>query len=111
MLFRVETSTRSVHRVEGRQLRDFGISERDFQAILFDNIERFLPDEELLTIAQSRKLAGRTRYSSSGRRRTPFHFRAKGLGGTVRKYPPSIVIWSEIRSIQLRKIERSLYQV
>ncbi len=54
MLFRVETSTRSVLRVEGRQLRDYGISERDFQAILFDNIERFLPDEELLTIAQSR---------------------------------------------------------
>ena len=54
MLFRVETSTRSVHRVEGRQLRDYGISERDFQAILFDNIERFLPDEELLTVAQSR---------------------------------------------------------
>ena len=54
MLFRVRTGTRRVSRVEGRQLRDFEISERDFQAILFENIERFLPDEELLTIAHSR---------------------------------------------------------
>lgn len=54
MLFRVRTSTRLVSRIEGCQLRDFGISERNFQSILFDNIERLLPDEELLTIAHSR---------------------------------------------------------
>lgn len=54
MLFRVETNTRSVRRVEGRKLKNFDISELDFQSILFANIERFLPDEELLTIAHSR---------------------------------------------------------
>ncbi|MDE3001338.1 MAG: hypothetical protein OXU79_19860 [Gemmatimonadota bacterium] len=54
MLFRVRAKNRLVSRIEGRQLRDFRISEHDFQSILFDNIERFLPDEELLTIAHSR---------------------------------------------------------
>ena len=54
MLLRIETDTRSVRRVESSQLRNFGISERDFQAILFENLERFLPDEELLLVAQSR---------------------------------------------------------
>ena len=54
MLLRIQTNTRSVRRVEGCQLRNFGISERDFQAILFENLERFLPDEDLLLVAQSR---------------------------------------------------------
>ena len=55
MLLRVQTSTRSARRVESRKLRDFGFSERDFQAILFENLERLLPDEELLLVAQSRR--------------------------------------------------------
>ena len=54
MLLRVQTSPRRVHRVESHKLKDFGFSERDFQAVLFENLERFLPDEELLLIAQSR---------------------------------------------------------
>ena len=54
MLLRVQTSTRSSRRVESRKLRDFGVFERDFQAILFENLERLLPDEELLLVAQSR---------------------------------------------------------
>ena len=54
MLLRIQTTPRLAHRVESRKLGDFGISEREFQAILFENLERFLPDEELLLLAQSR---------------------------------------------------------
>ena len=54
MLLRVQTAARLAHRVESRRLGDFGISEREFQAILFDNLERLLPDEELLLLSQSR---------------------------------------------------------
>ena len=54
MLLRIQISSRSAHRVESRKLSDFGFSERDFQAVLFENLERLLPDEELLLVAQSR---------------------------------------------------------
>jgi hypothetical protein len=55
MLLRIDTETHSARRVEGRQLRDFGLLEQDLQSILFANLERLLPDEELLVVAQSRK--------------------------------------------------------
>ena len=84
MLFRVWTSTRRVSRIEGRQLRDFKISERDFQAILFENIERFLPDEELLTIAHSRNWQEEPDILALDRKRRLFIFELK-VGSLDRK--------------------------
>lgn len=54
MLLRVKTQSRSATRVEGERLRAFGLDERGLQGILFRTLDRLLPDEELLLIAQSR---------------------------------------------------------
>jgi len=55
MLLRVDPTDRIAHRVQGEQLRAFGLDERAFQDVLFRSLDRLLPDEELLLIAQSRR--------------------------------------------------------
>ena len=54
MLLRIDAESRSATRVSGERLKTFGIDERGFQDILFRSLDRLLPDEELLLIAQSR---------------------------------------------------------
>jgi len=54
MLLRIEPATKSATRVQGEPLKTFGLVERDLQDILFRSLDRLLPDEELLLIAQSR---------------------------------------------------------
>ena len=55
MLLRINTQApRSATRITGQQLRDFGLDERGLQDVLFRSLDRLLPDEELLLIAQSR---------------------------------------------------------
>ena len=53
MLLRVNPNSRSATRIRGQRLRDFNLDERAFQEILFRNMDRLLPDEELLLIRQS----------------------------------------------------------
>mgnify|MGYP000886990417 CR=1 FL=1 len=54
MLLRIDCKSGQVARVIGEQLKTFGLNERDFQNILFKSLDRLLPDEELLLLAQSR---------------------------------------------------------
>jgi len=54
MLLRVHANARSATRVNGEQLSRFGLDERGLQDVLFRSLDRLLPDEELLLIAQSR---------------------------------------------------------
>ena len=54
MLLRIETKSRLAIRVNGERLKTFGLDERGLQDILFRSLDRLLPDEELLLIAQSR---------------------------------------------------------
>jgi hypothetical protein len=54
MLLRVETTSRLATRVTGERLRTFSLDERGLQDVLFRSLDRLLPDEELLLIAQSR---------------------------------------------------------
>jgi hypothetical protein len=49
---RVDSNWKAARRV-GRSLSDYGVAERDFQAILFESLEELLPDDELLLIMQS----------------------------------------------------------
>ena len=54
MLLRIDADSRSAVRVAGERLNKFGLDERGLQDILFRSLDRLLPDEELLLIAQSR---------------------------------------------------------
>lgn len=54
MLLRIETKSRLATRVTGEPLKTFGLDERKLQDVLFRSLDRLLPDEELLLIAQSR---------------------------------------------------------
>ena len=54
MLLRINPQTHSAARISGQHLKDFGLDERGLQQILFDSLDRLLPDEELLIIGQSR---------------------------------------------------------
>ena len=54
MLLRVDVNSRLATRVAGEQLKKFELDERGLQDILFRSLDRLLPDEELLLIAQSR---------------------------------------------------------
>ncbi|HEY6457809.1 MAG TPA: hypothetical protein VIY90_21245 [Steroidobacteraceae bacterium] len=55
MLFQIDIKQRLAKRVAGEQLSSFGLDERGLQEILFRSLDRLLPDEELLLIAQSRR--------------------------------------------------------
>ena len=55
MLLRIDTSTRAATRVQGERLKAFDLDERGLQSILFNSLDRLLPDEELLLISQSRQ--------------------------------------------------------
>ncbi|MBI5198202.1 MAG: hypothetical protein HZA19_06290, partial [Nitrospirae bacterium] len=54
MLLRIDTKSRMATRVTGERLKAFGLDERGLQDIFFRSLDRLLPDEELLLIAQSR---------------------------------------------------------
>jgi len=54
MLLQIDTKSRVATRKKGKQLKTFNLDERGFQDILFRSLDRLLPDEELLLLAQSR---------------------------------------------------------
>ena len=54
MLLRIETTSHLATRVTGERLKEFGLNERGLQDVFFRSLDRLLPDEELLLIAQSR---------------------------------------------------------
>ena len=54
MLLRIETKSSLATRVTGERLKTFGLDERGLQEVFFRSLDRLLPDEELLLIAQSR---------------------------------------------------------
>ena len=54
MLLKVDLQTRLATRVSGQRLNAFGLDERALQEILFWSLDRLLPDDELLLVAQSR---------------------------------------------------------
>lgn len=55
MLLRIDPGSAVAERIHGAALRDIGLDERGLQAILFESLDRLIPDEELLVIAQSRR--------------------------------------------------------
>lgn len=54
MLLDVDLNSRTATRRSGSLLSDFGLNERGFQEVLFRSLDRLLPDDQLLLIAQSR---------------------------------------------------------
>ena len=54
MLLDIDLRTRGATRRIGSRLGDFGLDERGFQEVLFNSLDRLLPDEQLLLIMQSR---------------------------------------------------------
>ncbi|MGA2961395.1 MAG: hypothetical protein ABSD96_06960, partial [Candidatus Korobacteraceae bacterium] len=54
MLLQINTKSRVATRKKGERLKAFNLDERGLQDILFHSLDRLLPDEELLLIAQSR---------------------------------------------------------
>lgn len=55
MLFKLDTRENKIQPIKGIQLKNIGWNENKFQQLLFQNLEKFLQDEELLLIMQSRK--------------------------------------------------------
>lgn len=54
-ILRVNTRSRVAERERALALREFGLDERDLQGILFEQLDRLLPDDELLLLSQSRQ--------------------------------------------------------
>jgi len=54
VLLDIDLGTRGATRRTGSRLGDFGLDERGFQEVLFNSLDRLLPDEQLLLIMQSR---------------------------------------------------------
>lgn len=55
MLLKVDLESRLAARVPGQRLNAFGLDERGLQDVLFRSLDRLLPDDELLLVAQSRQ--------------------------------------------------------
>lgn len=55
MLMEADLKSRTAKRIQSKPLKAFGLDERQFQQILFNSLDRLLPDEELILIAQSRQ--------------------------------------------------------
>jgi hypothetical protein len=55
MLIQINPTTHFATRMKCEQLRAFGLDERKFQHILFEQLERLMPDDELLLIMESRR--------------------------------------------------------
>jgi hypothetical protein len=53
MLLNLDVLARTAERIPRKKLKSFGLDERAFQAILFNSLDRLLPDGELLLISQS----------------------------------------------------------
>ena len=53
MLLSVDNSTMHSERVRGSRLFDLGYNEADLQQVLFNTLDRLIPDEELVVIMQS----------------------------------------------------------
>jgi hypothetical protein len=51
--FRVNAQSRVAFREAPMRLRDLDFDERSLQAMLFDQLDRLLPDDELLLVMQS----------------------------------------------------------
>jgi len=54
MIFRLKKPQYDIRRIKRNKLSDIGWKEKDFQKLLFENLEKVLQDEELLLITQSR---------------------------------------------------------
>jgi ribosomal protein L39E len=54
MLLRIDPKNKLVSRILGKRLSSFDLSERDVQGIFFDQLDRLLPDDELILLMQSR---------------------------------------------------------
>jgi len=55
MLMAVDLKAKTAKRVQSKPLKAFGLDERGFQQILFNSLDRLLPDDELILISQSRQ--------------------------------------------------------
>ena len=54
MLLLVNTSDKTAKRVTGAPLKQFGLDERGFQAVLYKSLDRLVGEDELLLMMQSR---------------------------------------------------------
>jgi hypothetical protein len=55
MLLKLNTKTRQIEKTKKIKLFDIGWKEEDLQTLLYDNLDKLFPDEELLLIMQSKK--------------------------------------------------------
>jgi len=55
LLLKLDITSNNAERLPVYSLRDIGIDERRLQAILFNSLDRLLPDDELLLVSQSRR--------------------------------------------------------
>ena len=54
MLLSVDLKEKIAERIRGKRLKDFGLKERDFQEILYNSLDKLIPDDEFLLLMQSR---------------------------------------------------------
>jgi hypothetical protein len=55
MLMEVDLKSKTAKRVPSKPLKAYGLDERGFQQVLFNSLDRLLPDDELILVAQSRQ--------------------------------------------------------
>ena len=55
MLLKVDTAAQLATKARSIRLKDFGLDERGLQNILFQTLDRLIPEDELLLIMQSRQ--------------------------------------------------------
>jgi hypothetical protein len=51
----VDLKLKTAKRIHSKPLKAYGLDERGFQQVLFNSLDRLLPDDELILIAQSRQ--------------------------------------------------------
>ena len=55
MILAVNIKDQKVEKESGHRLKDFGLNESNLQEYLFKTLDRLIPDDELITLMQSRK--------------------------------------------------------
>jgi hypothetical protein len=55
MLLDVDLTSKIAERIRGKRLKDFGLDERAFQEILYNSLDKLIPDDEFILLMQSRR--------------------------------------------------------
>jgi len=55
MLLSIDLTSKIAERIRGKRLKDFGLDERAFQEILYNSLDKLIPDDEFILLMQSRR--------------------------------------------------------